>query len=107
MGRTSPLERIAGARPIRAAVNAGFAASSRRRMDQVARLDPVRVQERTLLSLVRKASATRFGRDHHFDEVRSVADFQARVRLRTYEDLWTDYLKDYYPVFDDLTWPGR
>jgi hypothetical protein len=27
--------------------------------------------------------------------------------LRTYEDLWEAYLKPRYPVWDDLTWPGR
>ena len=71
------------------------------------RLDPVAVQERTLLGLVRKRAATRFGRDHGFADDPSVADFQTRVPLRTYEDLWEDYLKDQYPVFDNLTWPGK
>jgi hypothetical protein len=36
-----------------------------------------------------------------------VADFQQWVPLRTYEDLWDAYLRDRYPVFEDLTWPGR
>jgi len=36
-----------------------------------------------------------------------VADFQSAVPLRTYETLWNDYLRDAYPLFDDLTWPGR
>ena len=39
--------------------------------------------------------------------IRSVADFQKAVPLRTYEDLWRQYLRDAYPVFQDLTWPGR
>src|SRR5439155_10839096 len=30
-----------------------------------------------------------------------------RVPLRTYEALWHDYLESSYPVFEDLTWPGR
>jgi hypothetical protein len=101
------LARAAGAPPIRVGVNAGFAAYSRRRMRQVSRLDPVAVQERTLRKLVRAASGTRFGRDHGFAQVRTIADYQARVPLRTYEDLWNDYLKDHYPTFDNLTWPGR
>ena len=36
-----------------------------------------------------------------------VADFQSAVPLRTYEALWNDYLRDRYPVFENLTWPGR
>ena len=48
-----------------------------------ARADAVRVQERTLLALVRKARGTRFGRDHGFGSIRSVADFRLAVPLRT------------------------
>jgi hypothetical protein len=29
------------------------------------------------------------------------------VPVRSYESLWEDYLRDRYPVFQDLTWPGR
>ncbi len=39
-------------------------------------------QQRQLMRLVRLAAATRFGRDHRFDRIRTVADFQARVKLR-------------------------
>ena len=39
--------------------------------------------------------------------IRSVADFQRAVPVRTYEALWDAYLRDAYPVFDNLTWPGR
>ncbi len=99
--------RAASARPVRRAVNSGFHAYARRRMRELDRLDPVAVQERTLLALVRKAVSTRFGRDHHFDAIRTVAKFQKNVPIRTYEDLWSGYLKDAYPVFEDLTWPGR
>jgi len=107
MDLASLVSPVAGAAPVRVAVNAGFHAYARRRMRELDRLDPVAVQERTLLALVRAAAATRFGRDHGFAEVRSIADFQRRVPLRTYEDLWENYLKDRYPVFQDLTWPGK
>ena len=66
-----------------------------------------RIQEQTLLWLIRTARNTRFGRDHEFASIRSVADFQRAVPIRTYEALWEDYLRDAYPVFDNLTWPGR
>ncbi len=36
-----------------------------------------------------------------------MADFQRAVPVRTYEALWDAYLRDAYPVFEDLTWPGR
>jgi hypothetical protein len=107
MSTTSPLIQLAGAPTIRTLVNRGFRRGARRRVARLAQADPVRVQERTLLGLVRKARATRFGRDHRFRVIRSVADFQDAVPLRTYEDAWKLYFRDQYPVFDNLTWPGR
>jgi hypothetical protein len=99
--------RMAGARAARSVVNGGFLLDGARRCWQLARANPIRIQEQTLLRLLRKAGQTRFGRDHCFDRIRSVADFQRDVPIRTYEDLWDAYLRDCYPVFDDLTWPGR
>ncbi len=63
-------------------------------------------QEGELLALVRRATATRFGRDHEFANIKSVADFQDRVPLRTYEDFWNDYWKNCFPILEDCTWPG-
>jgi hypothetical protein len=102
-----PLVRLAATAPIRAAVNHGFHVYARRHTAALDRADPVSVQESCLKALVRKASRTRFGRDHDFKAIRSVADFQKAVPLRTYEDLWKQYLHDQYPIFDNLTWPGR
>jgi hypothetical protein len=99
--------RVAGASPVRKAVNSGFHTYARRRMGAIGRLDPVAVQAHTLRKLVRKASATRFGREHQFESIGTVQDFQQRVPLRTYEQLWESYLKDAYPIYEDLTWPGR
>src|SRR3954451_17208455 len=107
MSPTSPLIQLAGAPPVRTLVNRGFLRNARRRVARLAQADPVRVQERTLLNLVRKARATRFGRDHGFGAIRSVADFRAAVPLRSYEDAWRLYFRDQYPLFDNLTWPGR
>ncbi|MGZ3389117.1 MAG: GH3 family domain-containing protein [Isosphaeraceae bacterium] len=98
---------LAGSLPVRQLVNAGFHLHARLRTSRVDSLDPPRVQEQGLLRLVRAARATRFGRDHGFDQVRSVADYQKAVPLRTYETLWNDYLRSSYPVFENLTWPGR
>ena len=67
---------------------------------------PAETQERELLSLVRRAASTRFGRDHHFASIRSVEEFQDRVPIRTYEDLWNGYWKTEFPELNDCTWPG-
>ena len=107
MSPSSPLVQLAGSPLARLAAHRGFQAHARRRVERLSRLDPVAVQERTLLRLVHQARGTRFGRDHGFAAIRSVADFQQAVPLRLYEDLWTSYLRDQYPIFDNLTWPGR
>lgn len=67
----------------------------------------VACQERMLLRLVRHAAATRFGRAHDFAAIRSVADFQARVKLRRYEAFWQEYWSAAFPDLSHITWPGR
>src|SRR4051794_19988926 len=104
---SSGITKLAGSSGIRTAVNVGFHTYARRRVEQVNRADPLALQQRTLRELLRRARDTRFGRDHRFAALRSLSDFQAAVPLRTYDDLWRDYLRDRYPVFEDLTCPGR
>jgi hypothetical protein len=70
------------------------------------RMDAEAEQRLVLKSLVAKATRTRFGRDHDFARIGDVADFQARVPLRTYNQLWADYWKDDFPRLVDCTWPG-
>ena len=107
---TSPtlwtLNQVVGSAPVRSAVNRGFHLYARRRTNQLAAIDPVATQHRTLLELVRAARGTRFGRDHGFESIATVADYQSRVPLRSYEALWRAYLEAAYPRFDSLTWPG-
>jgi hypothetical protein len=60
----------------------------------------------TLSRLVRRARRTRFGQDHDFDRIRTVADYQRMVPLRDYEALWRDYWQGSFPSLKDVTWPG-
>ncbi len=83
-----------------------FRLMARRRLHKLARLDPAETQERTLLALTRKAAATRFGRDHGFASIGSVGDFQARVKLRRYEDFWAEYWRQPFPHIGGASWPG-
>jgi hypothetical protein len=43
------------------------------------------VQRARLLELVARHADSRFGRDHHFDEIRTPADFRRRVPIRGYD----------------------
>lgn len=80
---------------------------SRRRLARLARQDYAGTQEHTLRGLVHRARETRFGRDHDFARIRTVADFQERVPIRAFEDLWADYWRGAFPLLDNVTWPGR
>ena len=78
-----------------------------RRRARLARQDAVAAQRQVLRHLVRTAAATRFGREHGFDRIRDVPDFQARVPLRNYEAFWETYWRPTFPVLDNVGWPGR
>ena len=44
------------------------------------------IQEAMLLRFVRQNASTQFGKAHHFDAIHGMADYQARVPIRDYED---------------------
>ncbi len=68
--------------------------------------DASKTQQEQLLRLLRKAVNTRFGREHSFEKIRTVEDYQKQVPLRFYEDFWNQYWKDLYPRIENCTWPG-
>jgi hypothetical protein len=78
-----------------------------KRWRELASQDPVEAQRRQLMSLVKAAEGTRFGRDHHFGGISGVAGYQSRVPLRTYSQHWDEYWKDAFPNLIDCTWPGK
>ena len=81
--------------------------SAQWRVQQLQMLRPATSQHAELLRLVQRAALTKFGRDHDFRRILDVADFQARVPLRRYADMWDEYWKDDFPVLKNCTWPGQ
>lgn len=77
---------------------------NRRRV--LSKQNPAEVQERHLLKLLQRARNTRFGRAHGFRSIGSVADYQAAVPLRRYEDFWREWFQPVFPAIDDVSWPG-
>ncbi len=106
-GSSTGWARLSSHAAVRNLVNLGLHFDARLRVAALEDADPARIQARTLRRLIHRARGTRFGRDHQFDRIDSIAHFQDAVPIRTYESLWNDYLGDRYPVFEDLTWPGR
>lgn len=82
-------------------------ARAKRRLRELRALarEPQAVQEPMLLRMVDEASRTRFGRAHGFDEIRSIADFRARVPLQDYGSL-QPYLERARGGATGETWPG-
>ncbi|GJL87093.1 MAG: hypothetical protein DHS20C03_08020 [Minwuia thermotolerans] len=78
---------------------------ARRRLEALGNQDVCETQHQQLLRLVRQARRTRFGQDHDLATVRSVADFQDRVPIRTYEDFWGEYWSPVFPDVRGQTWP--
>lgn len=76
------------------------------RTAQINALDIASTQEKQLFGLLRFARNTQFAKDHRFDLIRSVKDFQAHVPLRTYEHFWEQYWKDSFPRVENKSWPG-
>lgn len=67
---------------------------------------PQDLQSNQLLSLIRTAAHTRFGKQYDFASIASVEEYQRRVPLRTYEQFWNDWWKGAFPRLDNCTWPG-
>lgn len=63
-------------------------------------------QTRIFQYLIQKGKETRFGKDHHFDQVRSILNFQTRVPIRDYEQM-KDYISEIKSGKSDVLWPGK
>ncbi len=79
---------------------------ARRRLAALARQDAAATQWRELRRLLHRARATRFGVAHDFATIRSVAEYQQRVRLRRWEEFWAEWWREPFPRLHDATWPG-
>lgn len=101
------VERIAGNRLSRWAADAAFGHYARWRVNRLDRLSAPAHQEKTLLRLVGQAAETRFGREHRFAAIRTIADYQHQVPLRGYEEFWRDYWQPAFPHLTNATWPGQ
>jgi hypothetical protein len=100
------MERLIGTTLARRAADAFFGRYAWRRIRQLDALSVDNVQAEALLHLVRQAHDTRFGREHGFAHIRTVADFQERVPLRDYDAFWKEYWQASFPRLADVTWPG-
>ncbi len=64
----------------------------------------VKNQEELLLSLVKTAEKTLFGREHQFETIKNIEDFRARVPIADYEDL-KPYIEKIKKGQSKILWP--
>lgn len=67
---------------------------------------PVEAQKAIFDKIIRKAAGTKFGRDHHFDKIKTHADFVKAVPVRDYEGL-ASYFELVQQGVKDVLWPGK
>ena len=68
--------------------------------------NPAEAQQRWFRALVARAKQTTFGKDHHFADIQTVADFRQAVPVRDYESL-KPYIEQILAGSQDVLWPGK
>ncbi|MBL7068936.1 MAG: GH3 auxin-responsive promoter family protein [Candidatus Omnitrophica bacterium] len=81
-------------------------AQKRFRQIQETYTSPLDLQERNLKKILQKSKETVFGRKFDFKSIKSIADYQKRIPLTSYEKMkpWVDGCLEGKP---DYIWPGR
>ena len=68
--------------------------------------NPIEAQQQVWHSLLKTGSKTAFGKDHGFQKIKSIKDFQAQVPVRDYEGL-RPYVDRVVKGESDILWAGR
>ncbi|MFV5684939.1 GH3 auxin-responsive promoter family protein [Flavobacterium sp. GB2R13] len=68
--------------------------------------NPVETQNKVLQHLIKEAKETQFGLDHHFDTIKSSADFANQVPVRDYEAL-KPYVDKVVKGAENILWKGK
>jgi len=67
---------------------------------------PLETQNNIFHELISSAQNTRFGKDHHFDKIKSYEDFKKQVPVRDYEEL-KPYIDLILQGENDVLWKGK
>ena len=68
--------------------------------------NPVATQQAVFHQLIQEAKETDFGKDHHFDTIKSFTDFAKQVPIRDYEDL-KPYVDKVVSGQENVLWKGK
>jgi hypothetical protein len=90
---------------LKAVLSKLFAAWVNRDINKI-RVNAVSLQQKTFHKIIEQAKQTAFGRDHHFDQIKTYEDFKRLVPVRDYEEL-TPYIKRVIEGEESVLWPGK
>jgi hypothetical protein len=68
--------------------------------------NPVETQQKVFRKLVREAKDTQFGKDHHFDAIKTHPDFTKNIPIRDYEAL-RPYIDRVVKGEENVLWKGK
>jgi len=68
--------------------------------------NPIKTQEKVFKKLIKQATKTTFGKEHHFSTISSYSDFKKQVPVRDYEEL-KDYIQLILEGKSDVLWKGK
>lgn len=90
---------------VKAALSKPFAKLIAKRIKKWAS-KPIKTQEKVFHNLITEASGTVFGKDHHFNEIKTYEDFKSKVPIRDYEDL-KPYVERVVEGQENILWKGK
>lgn len=68
--------------------------------------NPIETQQKVFKSLIKDASKTKFGKEHHFDQIKTFEDFAKYVPVRDYEAL-REYVDLVVQGKENILWKGK
>lgn len=90
---------------IKASLSLPFAKLVKLKNDNWAK-SPEKTQEKIFKNLIKSATQTQFGKDHHFNTIKNYTDFKKNVPIREYEGLRI-YVDKIIDGEEDVLWPGK
>ncbi|MDN3595903.1 GH3 auxin-responsive promoter family protein [Zunongwangia endophytica] len=82
-----------------------FAKTVKKKMDAWS-ASPIETQHKIFQELILKAKNTEFGKDHHFENIKTHKEFIQNVPVRDYEAL-RSYVDKMVAGQEDILWPGK
>ncbi|MDD5149149.1 MAG: GH3 auxin-responsive promoter family protein [Flavobacterium sp.] len=76
------------------------------RKTQLWATNPIATQQQVFENLIRQAKKTKFGIDHHFDQIKIFEDFTKNVPVRDYEEL-KPYIEKVVKGEENILWKGK